>query len=429
MTTTDHHEATENAADVATPTPKRSRIPESNVWGKQPEESVFDSMRKATDSSPSLQKSVNVDAGVSQASGATPPEATGGDESPSFLTKTLRIAKAPKTFWDGLTGQNIPDHSEHFEFFQDDQKPHLGPNAFRSFVLVMAVLNTPIALILLVFALVNTVLVATAYTPDAYPVLMTATVLWTAATSYMWFLFSKGKTHPRLLPTWTRIRYVDPEDVPASIRDQRIHGTAGDLSSARGKFSDANIAAGEAGEKSTAKLMEAVAEIPGVRVFHGMHWPGSDSADIDHVIVHGTHMAVVDSKSWAGVHHKMAEDAQVVSTMDDGSEVERPIYIQNAARVLKERYPDMTVRAYLAVHSKPGTTFHMASGTPVSMASAEDTISEVTEFIKKPRNAHFVHMPLIRELQLLIDSPLAVKHTDIDADAEYYSPSRFRRKK
>ncbi|GAA4768227.1 nuclease-related domain-containing protein [Citricoccus nitrophenolicus] len=315
-----------------------------------------------------------------------------------------------------MPGQRLPEISKEGEFFRDNQPEYYGPT-YRLTILIMAILNTPIALFFLLAMLFS------GEVPLAW-----VGLVWVPATAYTWWHWARTK-NPDRLPIWTQARNVPTDKVPHSILNQRVHGVAGDLSSARGKFSDANIAAGEAGEKSSAKLMEPVSRLHGVRVFHGANWPGSDTADIDHILVSGEHMAIVDSKVWSGVYHRMGEDAQVISSMEDGAEVERKIHIQKAAQKLKEMFPTMTVRAYLAVHSSPGTRFHMSNGTPVYMASAVETMDEVTRFLKSARQYGTVHIPLIRELQLLVDNPLNVKHADIEAGTEYHSPGRFKRRR
>lgn len=215
-----------------------------------------------------------------------------------------------------------------------------------------------------------------------------------------------------------------PESKAAAYHLRRVHGVAGDLSSARDKFSASNIATGEAGEKATAVMLEPLAEIPGVRIYHGVHWPGTEAADLDHVITGGNRIAVIDSKAWSGVLHEMDSAAQVTSTMETGGkDIERTIRIHRGAQALmKEMGPSFKVHAYLAVHPVDPAVqpqFRSAPGTPVAMASAEETVESVRRFILGARGLGRVPVDDIDLLSAMVHSPLEAQHVAIEPDVEY----------
>ncbi|MCC2313280.1 nuclease-related domain-containing protein [Cellulomonas xiejunii] len=33
-------------------------------------------------------------------------------------------------------------------------------------------------------------------------------------------------------------------------------------------------------------------------MFHALRWPGTDSADIDHAVIVGDRLAIIDTKNW-----------------------------------------------------------------------------------------------------------------------------------
>ncbi len=65
------------------------------------------------------------------------------------------------------------------------------------------------------------------------------------------------------------------------------------------RVSGRDAAAGTSGERATARwLASTLAGIPNTYVFHGLSAPGLRSADIDHVVVFGSTMILIDTKMW-----------------------------------------------------------------------------------------------------------------------------------
>ncbi|WP_037333759.1 J domain-containing protein [Saccharomonospora piscinae] len=62
-------------------------------------------------------------------------------------------------------------------------------------------------------------------------------------------------------------------------------------------------------ERLTADLLERyLRRLPGVRVFHGLAWPGSVFADVDHAVLCGSRLVLVESKSWLPGHYDTDPD-------------------------------------------------------------------------------------------------------------------------
>ena len=81
--------------------------------------------------------------------------------------------------------------------------------------------------------------------------------------------------------------------------DQRVFGVGGGaLSHGWSRFRRENIAKGVIGERRTALALESLLRIPGTRIFHGLRFPGSSVADIDHAVVNGDRVLFIDSKFW-----------------------------------------------------------------------------------------------------------------------------------
>jgi hypothetical protein len=77
-----------------------------------------------------------------------------------------------------------------------------------------------------------------------------------------------------------------------------IYGTPGSVGDATDVFDAGNLEAGVRGEKNTAELLKMISGIPGTNVFHGLRFPGSANADVDHAVVNGNTVYLIDSKQY-----------------------------------------------------------------------------------------------------------------------------------
>ena len=64
-------------------------------------------------------------------------------------------------------------------------------------------------------------------------------------------------------------------------------------------FEDSKVQQGLEGELRTAEILRSLlTKFPGLIVLHSAPWPGGSDADIDHVLLAGTHVLLIDSKMW-----------------------------------------------------------------------------------------------------------------------------------
>lgn len=62
-------------------------------------------------------------------------------------------------------------------------------------------------------------------------------------------------------------------------------------------------------ERRTADLLDRyLTRMPGARIFHGLSWPGSVFADIDHAVLCGRRLLLVESKRWLPGHYSTGAD-------------------------------------------------------------------------------------------------------------------------
>lgn len=87
-------------------------------------------------------------------------------------------------------------------------------------------------------------------------------------------------------------------------KDQKVFGRAGSVGDAGRVFGEGRAAAGAEGEMNTAFLLDnLLAHIPGVTIYHGLRFPGSHDADIDHAVVIGNRIILVDTKMFRKGHY------------------------------------------------------------------------------------------------------------------------------
>jgi hypothetical protein len=113
---------------------------------------------------------------------------------------------------------------------------------------------------------------------------------------------------------WSLLK-MDRGHMVMSAKDAKeyaIWGKPGELSDAIDKFGQRNVALGAIGEKRTADLLSQLLLIPGTKIFHGIKFPGSENADVDHAVANGNKIAFVDSKMWSGGHYSWTGDGTIV---------------------------------------------------------------------------------------------------------------------
>ncbi|GAA1944135.1 J domain-containing protein [Amycolatopsis minnesotensis] len=65
-------------------------------------------------------------------------------------------------------------------------------------------------------------------------------------------------------------------------------------------------------ERFTARLLERyLVKVPGARVFHSLAWPGSVFADIDHAVLAGRRLVLVESRLWPPGHYEIDDDGSL----------------------------------------------------------------------------------------------------------------------
>lgn len=122
-----------------------------------------------------------------------------------------------------------------------------------------------------------------------------------------------------------------PPPAPEWLLNNREFGQPG-RGLAGQHFEQAAAEAGTKGEVATAAILRKtiLPAIPAARLFHGLRWPGTQSADIDHALVVGNVVVLIDSKFYrnAAYHWDHAEEV----LYRDGERSPMSLKLGNAVR-------------------------------------------------------------------------------------------------
>lgn len=100
-------------------------------------------------------------------------------------------------------------------------------------------------------------------------------------------------------------RYWPWVSVSRRTAGQRVFGRAGEsLTKGWVPFTRDAVEKGVEGERRTALALEALLRIPGTRIVHGLKFPGSRVADVDHAVLNGDRVVFIDSKFWMPGHYR-----------------------------------------------------------------------------------------------------------------------------
>ncbi|HEX9229241.1 MAG TPA: nuclease-related domain-containing protein [Arthrobacter sp.] len=209
-------------------------------------------------------------------------------------------------------------------------------------------------------------------------------------------------------PAWISWRRR-PKPIPAATDFLRLevllagaHGVPG-----RGltvQLFGANAAPGIEGEQRTARLIEAsvLPGLPAARLINGVRWPGTRAADIDHVIIAGNRIAVIDSKLWA--EGKYSWDNSRL--LRDGVEME-PFKLVAAVNALRAKFPGFEIHGWVVLHSRSGdpnkpfiapNSDPWRGGTGVALVSAAALPLSVRTFLASGPQPHLVDVRALQHL-------------------------------
>jgi hypothetical protein len=167
-------------------------------------------------------------------------------------------------------------------------------------------------------------------------------------------------------------------EIPPRIRGCQTFGHAGARLAEVQGWRPAAIQSGITGETRTAELLENyVTRIPGARIFHSLRWPGARRADVDHAVLCGRRLMLIDSKHWPPGFYTFAPNGNLLRNGNPfrGSEIHLPHAVSGYQRLL----PGYDVRGLILIHpNRRGTV-----DTTVSPIRRLDVVN-VLNFLNGP---------------------------------------------
>lgn len=166
----------------------------------------------------------------------------------------------------------------------------------------------------------------------------------------------------------------------------KVYGKPGaGLDDAVGKFGHENVSKGVLGEALTGDALWSLIEIPGVDVVHGLVFPSEgSSADVDHAVVCGSRVALLDSKLWAPGHHSWTWDGSIRhahGTRALDGDTNFPFAVERYSELLD----GMNVRGWVVVHTNgdEGKASFDNANAPraVRMGDPATALREVAEWL------------------------------------------------
>ncbi|MCP2251304.1 Nuclease-related domain-containing protein [Prauserella aidingensis] len=133
-------------------------------------------------------------------------------------------------------------------------------------------------------------------------------------------------------------------------------------------------------ERRTADLLDRyLTRLPGARIFHGLSWPGSVFADIDHAVLCGRRLLLVESKRWLPGHYSTsADDVLQRNGRRFGGGGSR---LAEALDVFDELLPDVDVRGALVLYPSRAGTITVAPTDAFTPAGTDVAVLTPEEFV------------------------------------------------
>jgi hypothetical protein len=134
-------------------------------------------------------------------------------------------------------------------------------------------------------------------------------------------------------------------------------------------------------ERLTADLLKRyLTRLPGVRIFHGLAEPGSVFADVDHAVLCGQRLVLIESKMWLPGHYDV----------DDAGELWRNDHpfrggstrLADQLPVFQELWPDLEIRGVLLIYpTRPGDITTDYADAEIAPMVPADFVQEIGSWL------------------------------------------------
>ncbi|WP_435084577.1 nuclease-related domain-containing protein [Gordonia hongkongensis] len=200
--------------------------------------------------------------------------------------------------------------------------------------------------------------------------------------------------------------------IDVQILAQRVYGNPGEglvsNSALRSSMDEEALLKGLVGEQKSHDLF--IAELArfhatdGVQIVHGLRYPGTEHADIDHALVCGDRVFLIDSKLWMPDDYRWYGDA-ILAGPADNPRLIRSSFGDAVAKFATIVAPAKVNAAILVHASRPGrlTVDNTLAGHHPPMRLAADGLDDVITWLAAgiPRNGNAVHVQQYQQWQTI----------------------------
>jgi hypothetical protein len=167
--------------------------------------------------------------------------------------------------------------------------------------------------------------------------------------------------------------------------------------------------AGIMGERATAELLEKhISRFRGARAFHSMRFAPDSDADVDHVVVYGDKIALIDSKLWPSAAYEWESGitAEIVEYNPKGTRRTRTTTMPEARKSYAKLFPGYEVQVWILIHPAGGakgfSIDDSAHPNAVHLGDADSVINDVGAWLAKNETVPPVDRKMLNQLALLL---------------------------
>jgi DnaJ domain len=130
-------------------------------------------------------------------------------------------------------------------------------------------------------------------------------------------------------------------------------------------------------EQLTAQVLTTyLTRMPGVRIFHGLSEPGSVLVDVDHAVLCGHRLVLIESKMWLPGHYDIDEDGEI--WRNDHPFRGGSVRLVSQIAAFRGLWPDLEVRGVLLLYpTRPGEISTDWRGAAVPPMVPADFVREI----------------------------------------------------
>lgn len=192
------------------------------------------------------------------------------------------------------------------------------------------------------------------------------------------------------------------QDLNTEILTHQVFGEPGSSLSESG-LDAGRVEAGLSGEKRTAEHLWKLTGFDGLRIFHSMRFNPLEhtKGDIDHVLMYGQNIILLDSKVWTpGTYSfdtddsgRIVDDEKVLQVQVNGRARVREVKVARAAEFYRKAFPSYRVVSWLIIHpsQRPeDLVLDNTGSTDMRMATMQQGLDEITRHLTNTTSGRVV---------------------------------------